>query len=222
MKKAFVIFLFISLIVGGKVIVDSALLGAMESIDFSTTTPKGNIQLSVDDDLGNQEIYNQMSLGDYEGRNLSNYYKNRAYNGAPPTIPHAVEDELSIGGKSCLQCHQKGGFVHKYDAFAPVTPHPEKLNCVQCHASVKTEGLFKESYWDNNKQAPPLIQNQAMENSPPTIPHELSSFRDKNCLSCHAGPAAPKEIRVSHPERINCIQCHAEKKATDVFFNPIK
>lgn len=33
----------------------------------------------------------------------------------------------------------------------------------------------------------------------------------ENCVSCHAGPSAPKEIRVTHPERVNCRQCHVPK-----------
>ena len=127
---------------------------------------------------------------------------------------------LSVGGDNCLQCHQKGGFVNKYDAFAPVTPHPEKINCLQCHASVKTNDVFRQSNWEKN--SPPDIGNQALLNSPPVIPHELTNFRDENCLSCHSGPAAAASIRVSHPERFNCVQCHAQKKASDVFFKTIK
>lgn len=48
--------------------------------------------------------------------------------------------------------------------------------------------------------------NSALEGSPPIIPHQLQ-LRE-NCLACHAGPSAPKEIRVTHPERVNCRQCH--------------
>ena len=39
------------------------------------------------------------------------------------------------------------------------------------------------------------------------MPHSLQNR--ENCLACHAGPAAPIEIKVSHPERSNCRQCHA-------------
>jgi len=46
----------------------------------------------------------------------------RAYEGAPPLVPHEIEDE---GG--CLGCHRLG------DNDAPITPHPERANCVQCH-----------------------------------------------------------------------------------------
>jgi cytochrome c-type protein NapB len=43
---------------------------------------------------------------------------------------------------------------------------------------------------------------------PPPIPHDLQ-FRE-NCLACHGGPAAVAAIRTSHPERVNCRQCHLE------------
>ncbi|BDS14763.1 nitrate reductase cytochrome c-type subunit [Aureispira anguillae] len=222
MKKAFVIFLFISLIVGGKIVVDSALTGAMEGVDMSIQEKEKKLSVVEDGLSEHQETYNQMSIEDYTGRSLASYYKNRAYNGAPPTIPHPVANEMSIGGNTCLQCHQKGGFVNKYNAFAPVTPHPEKINCVQCHAAVKTNESFRASNWETIKNAAPILGQQAMEGSPPVIPHELTNFRDKNCLSCHAGPSAPKEIRVSHPERLNCVQCHAQQQASDVFYKTIK
>ncbi len=48
-----------------------------------------------------------------------------------------------------------------------------------------------------------------MLGSPPMIPHQLQMR--ESCVSCHAGPSAPKEIRVTHPERINCRQCHLPK-----------
>ena len=133
------------------------------------------------------------------------YYDNRAYHGAPPAIPHEVTNDRNMGENSCLKCHENGGFVTKFEAYAPVTPHPEMINCRQCHVPQKTDQLFRES---NFKRATsPLAGiNNALEGSPPAIPHELQMR--ENCLSCHAGPSAPKEIRVSHPERINCRQCH--------------
>ena len=137
-------------------------------------------------------------------RNLEEYYDNRAYDGAPPIIPHPLISEKGIGGKTCLQCHENGGYVKQFEAYAPVTPHPELLNCRQCHVPAKTDVLFKETNFEAKEE--PGIQNAAMPGSPPTIPHSLQMR--SNCLACHAGPAAPKEIRVSHPLRINCRQCH--------------
>ncbi len=138
-------------------------------------------------------------------RSLSTYYDNRAFHGAPPYIPHPVAGERNMGGNSCLKCHQNGGFVDKWNAYAPVAPHPEMINCRQCHVPQHTQTLFKESHFE--KIPMPLTgTNNALNGSPPIIPHEIQMR--ENCMSCHAGPSAPKEIRVSHPERINCRQCH--------------
>ena len=136
---------------------------------------------------------------------LSAYYENRAFHGAPPVIPHKLFSEKGIGELACLQCHQNGGYVNQLKAYAPVTPHPEMLNCKQCHVPKKTNSLFSSTNW--NREAFSHVSNSALPGSPPVIPHQLQMRED--CLTCHAGPSAPKEIRVSHPERSNCLQCHA-------------
>jgi cytochrome c-type protein NapB len=138
------------------------------------------------------------------GRNLAAYYANRAYYGAPPRIPHPLVSEQGIGGKTCLQCHENGGYTEQFKAFAPVAPHPDWHNCRQCHVPKKTEGLFAGSSFE--KLQPPPLGQAAMPGSPPVMPHGLQNR--ENCLSCHAGPAAPAAIRTTHPERVNCRQCH--------------
>jgi nitrate reductase cytochrome c-type subunit len=48
----------------------------------------------------------------------------RAYEGAPPLIPHDVEARKG----ACLDCH-RNGFVG-----APIVPHPTRNHfCLQCH-----------------------------------------------------------------------------------------
>ncbi len=151
--------------------------------------------------------YTKMPVDEQHQRTLETYYNNRAYPGAPPSIPHPVKKELTMGGNVCLQCHQNGGFVEKFNAYAPVTPHPEMVNCRQCHVTQNVQSIFKEIVF--YKAKPPSVgsgANNALPGSPPMMPHQLQMR--ENCLSCHAGPAAPKEIRVTHPERINCRQCH--------------
>ena len=138
-------------------------------------------------------------------RNLDDYYANRAYDGAPPIIPHRLISEIGIGGKTCLQCHEDGGYVEQFKAFAPITPHPDYLNCVQCHVPAKTDKLFTASNFE--RSTPKGKGRGVLDGSPPAIPHDLQVRG--SCLSCHAGPSAPKEIRVTHPERVNCLQCHA-------------
>lgn len=138
------------------------------------------------------------------GRSLDTYYKNRAFHGAPPSIPHPVGSELNMGDKSCLKCHENGGFVAKFNAYTPIVPHPEKVNCRQCHVAQNTISLFKETSAGGFPK--PSIGNAEFNGSPPIIPHQIQLH--ENCLACHAGPSAPKEIRVTHPERTNCRQCH--------------
>lgn len=153
--------------------------------------------------------YANMPVDENHQRSLEDYYENRAYPGAPPSIPHPVakQKEMSVGGNTCIQCHQNGGFVEKFNAYAPVTPHPEMVNCRQCHVTKNTNSTFTEFAFA--KATPPKVGegiNNAMPGSPPMIPHQLQMR--ESCISCHGGPSAPKEIRVTHPERINCRQCH--------------
>ncbi len=50
----------------------------------------------------------------------------RAYPGAPPTMPHPVWMR-----ESCASCHGKSG-------GSPLrTPHPDRVNCQQCHIAAK-------------------------------------------------------------------------------------
>jgi len=152
---------------------------------------------------------------DYKGgRSLDTYYNNRAFHGAPPSIPHPIVNDLTMGDKSCLKCHENGGYVSKFKAFTPVVPHPEKVNCRQCHVPQKTQRLFKGT--NSGAFSRPSINNEAFEGGPPIIPHQIQLH--ENCLACHAGPSAPVEIRVLHPERSNCRQCHVlnNKEMTDI------
>lgn len=156
--------------------------------------------------------YANMPIDKNHQRSLVSYYKNRAFPGAPPTIPHALNNDRNMGGNACLKCHENGGFVSKFEAYAPVTPHPEMVNCRQCHVPENTSSVFKPSNFHKN-EAPEAGVNNALIGSPPVIPHQLQMR--ENCLSCHGGASAPAEIRVSHPERINCRQCHVPNNKSE-------
>lgn len=161
-------------------------------------------------------------------RSLDIYRRLRAYPGAPPRIPHGLTQEEFRRG-SCNACHRRGGWVARFGTFAPVTPHPEYGSCLQCHlpraelvalplpeadarlvcgqCHVDPDApprLFVESEW--RPAAWPETDIQAMEGSPHAIPHAIRGR--SNCLACHAGPAAIAALRVDHPERSNCRQCH--------------
>jgi cytochrome c-type protein NapB len=138
-------------------------------------------------------------------RTLAVFYARRAYSGAPPVIPHQDFDAKGMGGKACLSCHSDGAFVPFLKAYAPVVPHPEMTNCKSCHVFDDKVAAWQGSSFA--PLAPPTIGGSAMPGSPPPIPHTLDMRN--NCLSCHGGPSAVNEIRTSHPERVNCRQCHA-------------
>ena len=149
---------------------------------------------------------------DVKVRTLADAYSLRHYPGAPPRIPHAVES-TDGSGQSCNVCHERGGFVSKYNAYTPVTPHPDYSNCMQCHVEKITENRFVETSFV--AQTAPALHRPALPGGPPPIPHTLQ-LRE-NCVACHAGPAAPLAIRTTHPERINCRQCHVPSDGEKAF-----
>lgn len=139
-------------------------------------------------------------------RHLSAYYARRAYPGGPPPIPHELLDQQTMGGKSCLACHLDGGWVPAFKAFTPVTPHPELSNCRSCHVHAEEKTNFRQTTFTPAETV--ALPKGALPGAPPAIPHELDMR--SNCLACHGGPAAPAEIRTTHPERANCRQCHVQ------------
>lgn len=149
--------------------------------------------------------YRDMPASPEGGRTLASFYARRAYPGGPPIVPHPLADPASPGGATCLSCHGDGGWVETFTAYAPVTPHPELASCLQCHVPARDAAPFRDSTF--SPPDPPAIRRAALPGSPPPIPHQLA-MRD-NCLACHAGPAAVREVRTTHPERVNCRQCHA-------------
>ncbi|MFQ5560329.1 MAG: cytochrome C, partial [Nitrospinota bacterium] len=146
-------------------------------------------------------------------RNLKVYYSRRQYPGSPPVIPHRIADDMYGKKNSCPECHRDGGYSPTQEAFAPVTPHPEFENCVQCHVPKRTNRVFRKNHWKSVD--PPKIRRSALPGSPPPIPH--STQLRENCSACHTGPASVFEIHTPHPERINCVQCHVPQNGKGVF-----
>ncbi len=138
----------------------------------------------------------------------------RAYDGAPPTIPHQAF------GADCPTCHTRVGVAVEGVGFAPPSPHDDTLGlegtrrCRQCHVPVTTNEVFVESTFVGRPQT--LDGGARMHRfAPPVMPH--SAFMRENCLACHDGPAAREGIRTSHPERAACRQCHVERVATTLW-----
>lgn len=161
-------------------------------------------------------------------RTLAIYRRLRAYPGAPPRVPHGVSDR-EFRETRCNSCHQRGGFVPRFGTYAPVTPHPEFASCLQCHpVDAMSVGIplpdgsmaltCSQCHVDPDRPPPSLVSldwvprawphvpDPTPKGTPPAIPHELQ-LRG-NCLACHGGPGAVREIRTTHPERTNCRQCH--------------
>jgi cytochrome c-type protein NapB len=130
----------------------------------------------------------------------------RAYDGAPPTIPHASF------GMRCEACHNAAGQSVADVGFAPASPHIDTeraggtTRCRQCHVFVTTDDVFVASNFEGAKPDILLTGGRATPGAPPTIPHRL--LMRENCVACHDGPGTREEIRTSHPERWRCQQCH--------------
>ncbi|GIV78931.1 MAG: hypothetical protein KatS3mg050_3325 [Litorilinea sp.] len=164
-----------------------------------------------------RDTYNPHAPAMGQPRTLDVYYARRAYDGAPPWIPHTVEDAMAVGGASCLQCHATGGYVPPMGAYAPRVPHPELTSCTQCHVPALTPGddLFVSNGF--TPAPPPALGQEAYPGAPPPVPHEITPQMRENCAACHIGPAAPAEIRTDHLERDHCLQCHVPNRTDGVW-----
>lgn len=172
---------------------------------------------------------------DAHPRTLATYRLLRSYPGAPPRVPHGLT-ATEFRTNRCNTCHERGGFSQRFGAYAPVNPHPEWSSCLQCHATnAVLVGLpfpqasgddacrqchsgapsrFEEAGLTWRTSAFPEVRRHRAGDIPP-IPHDLT-LRG-NCLTCHFGPGAVAEIRISHPERTNCRQCHLVIEATGAY-----
>ena len=148
----------------------------------------------------------------------------RAYNGAPPIIPHAVE---KTNDAACYACHGQG--IRIEQRIARKMSHAFLANCTQCHASPPAKPF--ESIDSNVENrfvgaAAPLAGSRAYPGAPPVIPHSV--WMRNECLSCHGGKVGWSGMQSSHPWRSACVQCHALSSVLDqvsvseaVFLPPI-
>jgi nitrate reductase (cytochrome), electron transfer subunit len=133
----------------------------------------------------------------------------RAFDGAPPTVPHPIDQLTST---SCIACHASGKSLG--ETFAPAMSHAMMHNCTQCHVEQNASNLDSAPSARNVFESiqRPLKGTRAWEGAPPTIPHP--TLMRQNCISCH-GTSGPQAIRTSHPWRANCMQCHAPSADQD-------
>ncbi|MHC4910069.1 MAG: hypothetical protein ACYTF9_10145 [Planctomycetota bacterium] len=134
----------------------------------------------------------------------------RAYSGAPPVMPHSRN---YVKTKTCLDCHAEG--IQLGPKYGPAVSHPHLENCQQCHVESRNLDLPESdmlSVNDFSGLRSPTGGQTASDIAPPVIPHGLSMRTD--CTSCH-GPQSYVGLRTTHPERLNCIQCHGVSAALD-------
>lgn len=137
----------------------------------------------------------------------------RAYDGAPPMVPHPVPQR---GGLPCLVCHETGAVVG--ELRAPGISHAKYSSCTQCH--VPMGGVFTPdeelayTMGDNSFAGlrHPGEGTRAWVGAPPTIPHP--TLMRSECASCH-GPAGREGLQTTHPWRQSCTQCHALSAGLD-------
>ncbi len=135
----------------------------------------------------------------------------RAFNGAPPVIPHTVEN---TNDAACYSCHSNG--MRMEGLKASVMSHGFLANCLQCHAPPPPKPFEKIDSSVRSRfvglQAPKAGE-RAFPGAPPTIPH--SQWMRENCHACHGGPNGWAGMESSHPWRTNCTQCHAPSATLD-------
>ncbi|MBS0657054.1 MAG: diheme cytochrome c precursor [Verrucomicrobia bacterium] len=145
---------------------------------------------------------------------LAERTRRRAFDGAPPTIPHPILQDTSA---ACLACHGPG--LRIKDRIASKISHPPYANCTQCHAPTagpwptQDARLLPPPVGNDFVGATPTAGTRATPGAPPTVPHGIALRSD--CLSCH-GPAGLYGLRTSHPERQSCLQCHAPGAAHEL------
>ncbi|TPV94154.1 MAG: hypothetical protein B7733_16930 [Myxococcales bacterium FL481] len=142
----------------------------------------------------------------------------RAFDGAPPVIPHPIGQQEE---PSCMACHEDALVLHSGHVASAVS-HRDLKSCVQCHPAtaplmplaaddpLRATAMFGANTFAGLES--PSHGRRAHAVAPPEIPH--STVMRDNCLSCH-GDKGAHPLRSSHPERQSCAQCHTASATLD-------
>jgi len=128
----------------------------------------------------------------------------RAYEGAPPVIPHSIAD---LNVETCRACHAQG--LRAGDKTSKMVSHTYLRNCTQCHVEAESPMLGPDTGPGNSFvgfRPSGYGGTRAGAGAPPVMPH--SSFMRTNCVSCH-GEFGYDGWKPDHLSRSNCVQCHA-------------
>ena len=134
----------------------------------------------------------------------------RAYDGAPPRVPHAVTER----DLDCVGCHGSGAELA--GRVAPPMSHDPLPSCTQCHVPMVASlpGATQTPRFASNFE--PLASRgpgtRAYEGAPPTIPHP--TLMRERCATCH-GPMGHRGLQTPHPYQVACTQCHAADRELD-------
>ena len=132
----------------------------------------------------------------------------RAFDGAPPAIPHPI---TQMSSTSCMVCHERGALVN--GKTARKMSHPFYASCTQCHVDIsgKESGtLMVKNAFTGLKS---VRKGQcAFPGAPPEIPHP--TFMRNDCLSCH-GPTGMAALQSTLPQQRACFQCHVQSNSLE-------
>jgi len=149
----------------------------------------------------------------------------RAYDGAPPQVPHST---TQTAYSKCLICHEKG-FTLKDEqsegindrVVGPIVPHPNWVNCVQCHVPQNTEKKFVKSTFEPYRitrikpKPDPSVDPAENSGPPPQMPHAMQNR--ENCKVCHASSTGSLAIKSPHGDRDGCQYCHMESESAKIY-----
>lgn len=143
---------------------------------------------------------------------LARRAERRAYEGAPPRIPHPI---AQIHPQVCVTCHEQG--LEVAGRIAPPMSHELHASCTQCHVTMDgpmpgdplAAGPPVENSFEG--MGPPGDGPRAWPGAPPQIPHR--TFMRERCESCHGVWALA--VPTTHPWRQSCTQCHAPSALLD-------
>jgi len=157
------------------------------------------------------DLYESLAVDDAaRAKALADRARTRAYPGAPPVVPHPIDQRDAA---SCVVCHAQGKRITA-TLIAPAMSHPYYANCTQCHAPSTNPTLTASSATPNSFVARREGGKGARPwpGAPPTIPH--TTWMRQSCTACH-GTLGDFGLRSTHPWRQNCVQCHASSATLD-------
>ena len=139
----------------------------------------------------------------------------RAFDGAPPVIPHPVQEERT----DCIACHVDG--LQAEGFRVPQISHEVFSSCTQCHLSadpnlpVVSNRMLTTNSFAGLTAGPQrgVVATPPWPTAPPATPH-TTNMRE-NCASCHGEGGFPT-LRTPHPERVSCTQCHVPSADIDL------